>query len=102
MLSWRVLNLGDAWLADTALQRVKAGCQQVYADTPYCGPLAVFFRHESEGGLHCELKVYFSPEASVLAEQFGATACAQPARSGLGLLFGSAQAATVLFPESES
>ena len=97
MLSWRVLNLGDAWLADTALQRVKACCQKVYADTPSCEPLAVFFRHESIG-LHCELKVYFSPEASVLAEQFGATACAQPERSGLGLLFGSAQAVTVLFP----
>jgi hypothetical protein len=61
--------------------------------------MAVFTRPESEGRLHCEVIVYFSPAAQQVAMAFGAEPCEKPARDGLGLLAGDSGCWSVLFPE---
>ncbi|MDQ2693115.1 MAG: hypothetical protein M3Y68_13840 [Chloroflexota bacterium] len=64
--------------------------------------IAVFTRLESEGRLHCELVVYFSPAAAELARKFGASPCERPAPAGLALLAGDVRAWSALFPERGS
>lgn len=98
MTSWSLLNLGDATLAMAGLERVEA----LFAADGATGAdpeAAVFFRHESEGDLHCELKVYFSPAARAVAESAGAEPCLRPLRAGLSLLLGPESAWTTLFQE---
>ncbi len=51
--------------------------------------MALFIRHESEGRLHCEVKVYFPPTTANLAKSVNAIPCAQPYRENLGLLIGT-------------
>lgn len=60
---------------------------------------ALFIRHESAGRLHCEVKVYFSPATIIVAKIVNATPCNKPSLNGLGLLAGSEESWTVLFPE---
>jgi len=55
-------------------------------------------RHESEGRLHCEVRVYFSPAAADVAKAVGAIACKKPASNGLSLLAGPDESWSVLFP----
>jgi len=85
MESWFVLNLGDAMFADAALERVCALFEQM---GPAVRASAVLMRHESEGRLQCELKLYFPPELETLALLVGASPCAAPAAAGLGVLAG--------------
>ena len=60
--------------------------------------MAAFMRHESEGRLHCEVVVYFSPAASVVARELDAKPCARPSSDGLSLLAGSEESWSALFP----
>jgi len=60
---------------------------------------AVFIRHESEGRLHCEVVVYFSPATVTIAKAANASPCQKPFADGLGLLAGSKESWPVLFPE---
>jgi len=85
MESWFVLNLGDAMFADAALERVCALFEQV---GPTARASAILMRHESEGRLQCELKLYFPPELETMALLVGANPCAAPAAVGLGVLTG--------------
>lgn len=85
MQSWFVLNAGDAMLAADALDEVRACFARA---GPSARASAVLMRHESEGRLHCELKLYFPPELAALALGLGATRCAAPAPAGLGVLAG--------------
>ncbi len=85
MEGWFVLNLGDAMLAGDALDDVRALFER--ADSASRAS-AVLMRHESEGRLHCELKLYFPPELAALARRVGAGPCAAPAAAGLGVLAG--------------
>ncbi|MCB1909438.1 MAG: hypothetical protein KDH15_18900 [Rhodocyclaceae bacterium] len=82
---WFVLNVGDAMLAGDELDRVKTRFE--WADGS-ARASAVLMRHESEGRLHCELKLYFPPEIERLALDVGATRCAAPAPAGLDVLAG--------------
>lgn len=88
---WHVLNVGDPLLADqqleSVLQAVDEACRQALDD------LAVFQRFESEGRLHCELKLYFSPGLEALARSLGARPCGVPAPHGLAYFAGSEQLA---------
>ncbi|MCP5235371.1 MAG: hypothetical protein H6945_06490 [Zoogloeaceae bacterium] len=86
MEQWFAANLGDAMLAGEALEQVRTLFEQSAANG---GHSAVLMRHESEGGLHCELKLYFPPELAELAASVGATRCGRPALAGLGVLVGS-------------
>lgn len=53
--------------------------------------VALFMRHESEGRLHCEVMVYFSPAAEAIAREAGATPCPAPSGYGLSLIEGSGE-----------
>lgn len=94
-MSWYRLSLGDALLAEGELP----GVVSRYAADPAVArtDAAIFSRHEAEGRMHCELVLYLSPALSVLARTLGASACAPPARAGLGLVAGDGAAWALLF-----
>jgi len=89
MQDWYMLNLGDPLLAEAALQQIKQHFQSEFSKSPRREDMAIFFRHESEGRLHCELKLYFTPAAGAVANRLHASTCAQPAADDLGLLAGT-------------
>ncbi|MCB1915975.1 MAG: hypothetical protein KDG52_09690 [Rhodocyclaceae bacterium] len=80
---WYVANLGDAMLAGGALEDVRARFH------PGAGS-AVLMRHEADGRLHCQLKLYFPPELAALAGEFDARPCPPPSADDMGVLVGSA------------
>ena len=62
--------------------------------------MAIFTRNDSEGRLHCEVFVYFSPAAAEVAKAFDAKSCERPLKNGLDLLAGDKDCWLILFPES--
>jgi hypothetical protein len=99
MNTWFCKNLGDAMLAFLELDHFEAVCLSAYKTANSPKEMAVFHRHESEGRLHCELIVYFSPAMVHIAGELGATPCKQPTKHGLSLFVGSAEAWAALFFE---
>lgn len=91
MNNWYVSNLGDAMLAHDALvaveQRFDDACRECECPTE----MGLFVRHVSEGRLHCQVLVYFTPAASAVALEFDALPCARPTSVGLDLLAGNAK-----------
>lgn len=100
MPDWFCKNLGDALLAESTLDQIKALYNQAYPDTTPPDDLAIFVRHESEGRLHCEVMVYFSPAAVDIARAVDAVCCNPPVPDDLGLLIGSEAARSRLFPNT--
>ena len=98
MSTWFTKNLGDAMLAGEPLEQIKALFLSAYERAENADEMALFFRHESEGSLHCEVKIYFTPASAFVAEAVDATPCNKPSPAGLGLLAGSEAAWPVLFP----
>lgn len=84
-------------MACVPLGRIEDDFLRIYekARSPY--DMAVFTRNSSEGGLHCEVKVYFSPALASMAKAFGALPCTRPTSGGLSLLVGSEASWPVLF-----
>ncbi len=72
MSIWFSCNLGDAMLAGESLDNIKTLFLSEYEKAKSSKTMAVFFRHESEGRLHCEVKVYFSPKTSAVARAVNA------------------------------
>lgn len=99
MSAWFYKNLGDAMLAFEALGHIEALFRSTYRTAELPKDVAVFVRHNSEGRLHCQVEVYFSPAAAFLANEMNADPCGKPSRGGLGLLVGSEDSWTALFPE---
>ena len=97
--SWSSKNLGDAMLADEQRLRLEELFLSAYVKAGSPKEMALFIRHESDGRLHCEVKVYFSPASSLVARQIGAKPCERPSSDGLGLLAGSKDAWLTLFPK---
>jgi len=93
------MSLGDAMFADDERSRIEASFRSAFTDAGGPSEMALFIRHESEGRLHCEVKIYFSPAALLVAEHAGATPCEPPSPDGLGLLIGSEDAWRRLFPK---
>ncbi|WP_205747820.1 hypothetical protein [Desulforhopalus sp. IMCC35007] len=93
------MNLGDAMLAEEPLEHIKELFLTAYKTNDNRRELALFIRHESEGRLHCEVKVYFSPATAIVAKTVNAVPCIKPSSNGLGLLVGSENSWSVLFPE---
>ena len=98
MCTWFTSNLGDAMLAGESLDHIKKLFLSIYEDVGCSDEIAVFIRHESEGRLHCEVKIYFSPAAVDVAKAVGAIACKKPGSGSLSLLAGSNESWPVLFP----
>ena len=63
--------------------------------------MAVFARNDSEGRLHCEVTVYFSPAAHDLAKRYQAKTCERPLPAGLDLLAGDPVCWEMLFSEEK-
>ncbi len=99
MNDWLVKNLGDAMLAFEAQAELEDVLTSVRSDSGNPADMAAFIRHESDGGLHCEVKVYLSPACVAVAEEVNAKPCAKPSPEGLGMLLGSDEAWKSLFPE---
>jgi len=89
---WFVLDLGDAMLAGPELDRVTAAIDAEWRQRGAPGDLAAYFRHESDGSLHCSVKVYFPPAVAALATGLGAVPCPAPHADGLGVLAGAGTA----------
>jgi len=99
MSSWFYKNLGDAMMAFEPLGRIENLFRSAYRVTTRQEEAAVFIRHNSGGRLHCEVEVFFSPAATLLAKELDAEPCARPSRNGLGLLIGSDDSWSALFPQ---
>lgn len=102
MSTWFSRNLGDAMLAGDSLENIKTLFLAHHENSDASYEMAVFLRHQSEGRLHCEVHVYFSPAAVVVAKAVDAIACVRPSPHDLGLLAGSEESWSVLFPGSDS
>jgi hypothetical protein len=96
--TWFTCNLGDAMLAGESLEQIRACFLSCRAGPEDASDMAVFARHESEGRLHCEVHVYFSPAAAGVAKKFDAVACPQPSAAELELLAGPESSRAILFP----
>jgi hypothetical protein len=96
--SWYSKNLGDAMLAGESLDRIRAQFLSAYRKAENPGQMAAFVRHQSEGDLHCEVRVFFTPASVVVAKTAGATPCAPPRPDGLGLLAGAEDSLARFFP----
>lgn len=98
MQNWFLINLGDAMLADPEQERIKERLESEYGNIGNPEEMAAFIRHESEGRLHCDAKIYLSPMSAAIAKELGARPCAKPGPEGLGLLAGPQAAWATLFP----
>ncbi len=88
MKTWFSKNLGDATLAFVPLAQLEELLLSMQAgDSPE--KFTVFTRHESEGRLHCEVKIYLPPSAIDVAKAIGAEPCEQPSPEGLSVLVGA-------------
>ena len=88
MHHWHSLPLGDALTAHLALERIRDSFEACYPPDDRPAGTAVYVRHESTGGLHCEVIVYFSPGAASLALAFDAKPCNDPPMDELERLTG--------------
>ena len=97
---WFAKNLGDPMLATESLSRIETLFASQYTTTGADrSGMAVFVRHESEGRLHCEVIVFFSPASVAVARSVDAEPCERPSPDGLGLLLGAEDVWHTLFPE---
>ena len=99
MKNWFVKNLGDAMLAGDQQDRITELFLSAYSEAGSPEEMAAFIRHESEGRLHCEVKIYFSPKSIAVAREVDAEPCERPSPDGLSILAGSQDSWEVLFPE---
>ncbi|MCB0043924.1 MAG: hypothetical protein KDD92_00655 [Caldilineaceae bacterium] len=86
MNTWFTKNLGDAMLADEELESIKSRFLTAYGQSDASDEIALFYRHESGGKLHCDYVLYFTPAAHALAQAVGAAPCGKPAATDLGLV----------------
>ncbi len=99
MRDWFSKNLGDAMLAYDQQDRIKRLLLSAYADAGGPNKIAAFTRHESEGRLHCEVRIYFSPMSLTVAKELNAEPCEKPSPEGLSMLAGAQDSWPTLFPE---
>jgi hypothetical protein len=100
MDTWYSKELGDGIMASTPSDEIEKEFLRLFTAMGKPLNMAVFTRLESEGRLHCEMTVYFSPAARDVALAFDAEPCEKPTRAGLGLLAGDKLSWSNLFPES--
>ena len=99
MDNWFVKNLGDPLLAGDALEQIKDAFLSDYEKSHRPTDMAIFVRHEAEGQLHCDVKIYFPPSSAAIARAVAAVHCARPSPDDLGLLVGSDDAKFILFSQ---
>jgi hypothetical protein len=99
MCSWFTKNLGDAMLAGERLSKIEENLLFIYGKVVLPGKAAIFIRHESEGHLHCKVKVYLTSEAFILAKEIDADPCRRPDQNGASLIVGYKDAWRDLFSQ---
>lgn len=97
MSDWYCLHLGDGILAAVPLANIEEQFRLAYARAGLPEDMALFVRQQSEGGLHCDVSLYFSPAAAAVARAAGAEPCGRPLRQGLGLVIGHDACWSLLF-----
>ena len=75
--------------AGEELEHIKSLFLAAYKKAGSPDDMAIYVRHEAEGRLHCEVKLYFTPATHEVAEAMSARYCPPPSHEGLGLLAGS-------------
>jgi len=84
-------------LASETLGQIEVLFRSEYAKAGRPNDMALFIRHESEGRLHCDVLLYFSPAASNVARAVDSHLCTRPSRDGLSLVVGNKGSWSVLF-----
>ena len=102
MSTWFYKQLGDAIIAAEPIDQIREAFLSLSAAAGNPTDMAVFMRNDSEGRLHCEVSVYFSPAAAEIAKAFDAKPCEIPLRVGLDLLAGDKGCWSALFPNRDS
>ena len=97
MTDWYCRNLGDALMAHADLGRIEQRFRADHMSAGCPSNMALFIRHVSEGQLHCDVILYFTPAAAGLAAWAEAEACPPPDTAGLGLFVGPEEAWSALF-----
>ncbi|MCB1688659.1 MAG: hypothetical protein KDI33_09250 [Halioglobus sp.] len=82
-MPWHYLNCGDPTLCDATVQSLLTTYNSMVRDEQLPPDAAIYSRHESRGDLHCELILYFNPDATAVARVAGAMACNEPLPDGL-------------------
>jgi hypothetical protein len=90
--------MGDGMFADQPLEMLQKQFEQYIEQEGNSQLMAAFFRHESEGSLHCSVKVYLTPSAVDFANARNASSCMKPGPEGLSLLSGSIDVWQEQFP----
>ncbi len=85
---WSSRVLGDAQTSFLDCRDIAETGEAFFEAAGRPPAMAVFVRNDSEGRLHCEVTVYFSPAAHDLARRFEAKSCERPEAGGLDLLAG--------------
>ncbi|AFT66168.1 MULTISPECIES: hypothetical protein [Cycloclasticus] len=99
MKNWFKKNLGDAMLAYDQLELINQHLLLAYTQAGKPKEMAAFIRHESEGRLHCDVNIYFSPVSAHVAKELAAEPCEKPSANSLSLFAGSQDSWPILFPE---
>lgn len=100
MGGWFRKDLGDGILAAVPLDRIEASFRAAFELAGRPHDMALFVRQTSEGRLHCEVTLYFSPAAAAVAHACNARPCARPEVAGLALLVGADDCLKTLFRPS--
>lgn len=95
---WRSTSLGDAQTAFMDCRDIAEVFEAMFETAGRPEDMAVFVRNDSEGRLHCEVTVFFSPAAQALAKRYRAGPCEKPSADGLDLLAGDPACWPRLFP----
>ena len=88
MNQWFYINLGDAMLATEALYQLKDDFDNHFQTLNCPKNMTLFYRHEAEARLHCEVIVYFTPASQTIAKILAAKPCKTPCMTGLSYLAG--------------
>ena len=99
MKNWFTKNLSDAMFAFEEQEQIKELTLSAYKSAENSSEMAVFFRHEAEGRVHCEVKIYFTPMLADVAREVNAELCEKPSPYGLSLLAGAKESLVIFFPD---
>lgn len=86
MGQWYAINLGDPLWAETRLTEIKRHYAELFPPDSGLPAPDIYWRHESEGRVQCELVLYLSPASEDLARLIGAKSCPAPEGNDLSLL----------------
>jgi len=100
MSQWYAKNLGDGMMAYLPLAEIETEFESRFNAAGRPDAMAVFKRHELDGGLFCDVRAFISPAAAEVAKACGAVPCPRPDPDELTLVAGNRDCWTTLFEDS--